>query len=320
MKRHRIVYMGTPSFAVVPLKKLLEENFEVAAVVTAPDKPAGRGLGIKCCEVKEFALSKNLPVLQPVSLKDPDFLNELASFGADLFIVVAFRMLPEIVWSMPLLGTFNLHASLLPRYRGAAPVNHAIINGESVTGVTTFMLDKEIDTGDILFQQECPIDPEDDFGSLHDKLARIGASLVIKTTEAIFREGISPVKQEKFYNGPEEFPVAPKLTKETGKIDWKASGESIKNLVRGLSPWPGAWTTIKRGDFNCDLKIFRCAAIAGNPARKEGTLLADRNKRLLVACSDGYIEVKELQMAGKRRIPADEFLRGFRNIEDACFV
>lgn len=312
--------MGTPSFAVVPLRRLLEENYEIVAVVTAPDKPCGRGLAVKCCEIKEFALENNLPLLQPLSLKDPEFIRDLASYHADLFIVVAFRMLPEIVWSMPPLGTFNLHASLLPRYRGAAPINYAIINGESVTGVTTFMLNKEIDTGDILFQQECPVDPEDDFGSLHDKLAEAGAALVLKTTEAIIHRKVIPVKQSGFFTGTEDLPQAPKLTKERGKIDWNATGESIKNLVRGLSPWPGAYTTVKRGDFSCDLKIFKCNVTELKSNGKPGTLMIENGSKLLAACSDIYIEIKELQVAGKRRISAGEFLRGFRNTEQSCFI
>ena len=324
--------MGTPSFAVVPLSRLLEEKFEIAAVVTAPDKPSGRGLSLNSSEVKKFAIANNLPVLQPVSLRDPVFLGELSLYQADLFIVVAFRMLPEVVWSMPPLGTFNLHASLLPRYRGAAPINWAIIRGEKVTGVTTFMLDKEIDTGDILFRQECPIDDNDDFGTLHDKLAEIGASLVVKSAEAITQGLVKTVGQSVLESKIGNIPSAPKLTKESGKIDWKESGESVRNLVRGLSPYPGAHSRLTdrvqsadinrdiKGEQSVDVKIFRCIVTDKKSTVNPGTILVDAGKRLFVACRDYYLEITELQMSGKRRMTAEELLRGFRNIEKFKFV
>ncbi len=311
--------MGTPSFAVVPLRRLLEENFEIAAVVTAPDKPSGRGLTLNSSEVKKFAIANNLPVLQPDSLRDPVFLGELALYQADLFIVVAFRMLPEVVWSMPPLGTFNLHASLLPRYRGAAPINWAIIRGEKITGVTTFMLNKEIDTGDILFRQECPIDVDDDFGTLHDKLSETGASLVVKSARAIAQGIVSPVEQSVLESQIGNISAAPKLTKETGKIDWRENGESVRNLVRGLSPYPGAYSRLTDGEQCLDVKIFRCNIAEKIPPGSPGTIVVDAGKRLFVACRDNYIGITELQMAGKRRMTAEEMLRGFRNIEKFKF-
>jgi methionyl-tRNA formyltransferase len=319
MNKIRIVYMGTPAFAVEPLRSLINSGYDIAAVVTAPDRPSGRGLSMNSSDVKKFALENNLPVLQPLSLKDPAFLCELSSFGANLFIVVAFRMLPEVVWSMPKFGTFNLHASLLPNYRGAAPINWAIIKGEKITGVTTFLIDKQIDTGDILFQQTCPIAPEDDFGTLHDKLMHMGASLVVKSADAIAQGRCRPRLQSEVEAQMGDIPLAPKLSKETGRIEWKDKAENIRNLIRGLSPYPCAYSQITDSKVLYDVKIFRSGALFRRPEESPGSIVVEDKKRLLAACGDGYIEIEELQLAGKKRVKAQEFLSGFRNIEKFRF-
>ncbi|MEN6618673.1 MAG: methionyl-tRNA formyltransferase [Rikenellaceae bacterium] len=315
----RIIYMGTPSFAVSPLKELIERGYDIAGIITAPDKPGGRGLTLTFSEVKKFALNLNIPILQPISLKDSSFLEQLAALNGDLFIVVAFRMLPKAVWSMPKLGTFNLHASLLPDYRGAAPINWAIINGEKMTGVTTFLLNDEIDTGDILFQQSCGIDPEDDFGSLHDKLMAIGTNLVVKTVDTLSSAEYKPILQSSIEARMGKTNLAPKLTKETERIDWSQPSDVIHNLIRGLSPYPAAHSEIISGEKLFSVKIFKSCILSGNHNLSFGTIESDGKKYLRVACKGGYIDITKLQLAGKKRLSSVEFLAGFRNIENYRF-
>ena len=258
-KKLRIVYMGTPDFAVAPLRRLVEEGYNIVGVVTMPDKPAGRGLHMQASAVKRYAVEAGLPVYQPEKLKDPQFVETLRSLAPDLGIVIAFRMLPEIVWAMPHLGTFNLHASLLPQYRGAAPINWAIINGEKESGVTTFLLNHEIDKGAILCQQRVAIDEDDDAGTLHDKLMNAGTDLVVETIERIASGAIAPVDQQTIE--PQVVRDAPKIFKETCRIDWSASGDTVRNLVRGLSPYPAAWSELhKEGASPIGVKIFRVHA------------------------------------------------------------
>lgn len=315
----RIVYMGTPRFAVAPLKELLDRGYDVAGVVTAPDKASGRGLSLTCSDVKNFAMVRNIPVLQPFSLKDESFLEQLAALQGNLFIVVAFRMLPKAVWSMPELGTFNLHASLLPDYRGAAPINWAIINGEKETGVTTFLLDEEIDTGDILFQQSCIIEPEDDFGSLHDKLMTIGADLVIKTVDCLAAGEHKPMLQSGLEAQMGETHLAPKLTRESGKIDWNNSPEKIHNLIRGLSPYPAAHSVIASSGTLSPVKIYKSLFSNEDHDLPYGTIVSDGKKTLRVACNGGFVDIADLKLAGKKRLSCKEFLAGFRNIENYRF-
>ncbi len=315
----RIVYMGTPRFAVAPLKELLDKGYDIAGVVTSPDKASGRGLSLTCSDVKEFAISRNIPVLQPVSLKDESFLKQLAELDGNLFIVVAFRMLPKAVWSMPKLGTFNLHASLLPDYRGAAPINWAIINGENETGVTTFLLDEEIDTGDILFRQSCKIEPDDDFGSLHDKLMSIGTDLVIKTVDCLAAGEHKPMLQSGLEAQMGETHLAPKLTRETGKIDWDKTPEVIHNLIRGLSPSPAAHSIIVSGESQFPVKIYSSHFFSEDHNLPSGTIVSDGKKTLRVACNGGFVDITNLQLAGKKRLSCKEFLAGFRNISNSSF-
>jgi len=306
----KIVYMGTPEFAVEPLKQLVEQNFNVVTVVTAIDKPAGRGQKLSFSAVKEYALSQNIPVLQPESLKNETFLNELAAFNADLQIVVAFRMLPKVVWDMPTKGTFNLHASLLPQYRGAAPINWAIINGDTETGVTTFFIEEQIDTGNIIFQEKVTIEPIDNIGSLYEKLMTIGASLVIKTTNAIIVDEIKPIPQA---NIPvENLRPAPKINKETCKINWNTDTESIHNLVRGFSPYPAAWTELVLGELKTTVKIFSTTFEKDLHSIKPGSIITDSKHYIKVACSDGYISITDLQPAGKKRMDIVSFLNGHK--------
>lgn len=312
----RIVFMGTPEFAVTSLKQLLDHNYNVVAVVTAPDKPAGRGRKTKESEVKQFAMEKQLPVLQPEKLKSPEFNKELQALKPDLQIVVAFRMLPEMVWKLPPLGTFNLHASLLPQYRGAAPINHAVMNGESKTGVTTFFIKEEIDTGNILLQEEIDIAPDDSAGAVHDKLMEVGATLVVRTVEGILKNSIVPKKQEELIQPDEEIKPAPKIFKEDCRIDWQNQSVKIYNKIRGLSPYPAAFTNLADdSDNTIMLKIFR-SSIGSEPVGDEqpGTIFTDEKTYLKIATSDGFIYTEELQSAGKRKMSVDEFLRGFKEI------
>lgn len=304
-KSLRIVYMGTPEFAVPALEKLVEAGWNVVGVITAPDKPQGRGQKLVGSPVKEAAEKLGLHILQPTNLKNPEFQQELKDLNADLQIVVAFRMLPEAVWNMPPLGTFNLHASLLPNYRGAAPINWAIINGEKETGVTTFFLKHEIDTGSIIFQEKVAILPTDDLGVVYEKLMTIGADLVVKTVEAISKEEVNPSVQDE----SKALHHAPKIFKETCKIDWTQSAENIHNLVRGLSPYPAAWTEFQ--DKTC--KIFKTTFEEKNMLGKQsGEWESDGKTFLKFQTGNGTLRVLELQLEGKKRMKIDELLRGLK--------
>ncbi|MBN3519503.1 methionyl-tRNA formyltransferase [Algoriphagus lutimaris] len=304
-KNLKIIYMGTPEFAVPAFEKLVDNGWNVVAVITAPDKPKGRGQKLIPSPVKESALKYNIPVLQPTNLKDPAFQLELRSYRADLQIVVAFRMLPESVWNMPPIGTFNLHASLLPNYRGAAPINWAIINGEKETGVTTFFLKHEIDTGSIIFQEKVPILDEDDLGSVYEKLMNKGAELVLKTVEAISKDEVTPIPQDESLAKHH----APKIFKETGKIDWNKPAIQIHNLVRGLSPYPAAWTELD--GKNC--KIFKTRVQPGDSQpHSPGIFDSDGKSYLKFQTGNGVLEVLELQMEGKKRMKVEDFLRGYK--------
>lgn len=300
----RIIYMGTPEFAVPALEKLVENNWNVVAVITAPDKPKGRGQKLIPSPVKEVALKYQIPVLQPTNLKSPEFQAELKNLNADLQIVVAFRMLPESVWSMPPLGTFNLHASLLPNYRGAAPINWAIINGEKETGVTTFFLKHEIDTGSIIYQEKVPILEEDDLGTMYEKLMNLGSELVLKTVEAIASDSVDPLSQDE----SKAIHHAPKIFKETGQINWKDSAISIHNLVRGLSPYPAAWTELD-GKI---CKIYKTEALSKNLGKESGQFTTDGKTELLFQTGDGVLSIQELQLEGKKRMSVADFLRGYK--------
>lgn len=304
-KKLRIIYMGTPEFAVPSLVILVENGWNVVGVITAPDKPKGRGQNLLPSPVKEAGMKHGLKVLQPTNLKSPEFLEELRSLKADLQIVVAFRMLPELVWNMPRLGTFNLHASLLPDYRGAAPINWAVINGEKETGVTTFFLKHEIDTGSIIFQEKIEILEEDDLGSVYEKLMNLGSELVLKTVEAIAKNEVKPSVQDE----SKALHHAPKIFKETCEIDWNKSAESIHNLVRGLSPYPAAWTTLD--GKNC--KIFKTKIASGHLHGKSfGEFESDGKTYLKFQTGDGVLKILELQLEGKKKLKIDEFLRGYK--------
>lgn len=305
MSHLRIIFMGTPEFAVPSLEILVEHKFNVVAVITAPDKPQGRGQKLVPSPVKECALKYSIPVLQPTNLKSPEFLEELKSYHANLQIVVAFRMLPEIVWAMPSLGTFNLHGSLLPQYRGAAPINWAIINGEKETGVTTFFLKHEIDTGSIIFQEKEPIHENDDVGTVYDRLMKLGSQLVLKTVNAIEVGRYPSLPQSEVI----EINHAPKIFKETCEIKWDQSAENIRNFVRGLSPYPGAWATINGKAF----KIFNCKIPLSTVDSKQsiaGEWQTDNNTYLYIKTSDGWISIEEFQPEGKRRMNVQDFFRG----------
>lgn len=327
-KKERIVFMGTPEFAVSSLKALIEKGYNVVGIVTVPDKPSGRGQKINMSSVKEYALGLDLPILQPVSLKDPVFLEQLKGLAGDLFIVVAFRMLPRIVWSMPRLGTFNLHASLLPDYRGAAPINWAIINGETETGITTFFLDEKIDTGAILFQERMPILPQDNVGSLYDRLMEKGAELVLKTTDAITGQNYTLISQDE----SKAVHPAPKITRQTCEIDWTQDAVKVLNLIRGLSPYPAPHTLLVKTDSNGnagghDIKIYDaeyCASAIGHTNTDghilPGKIISDCKKELYVACGKDFLKIKELQMAGKKRLATKDFLAGWRDGFENCMM
>ena len=312
-KPARIVFMGTPEFAVASLDRLIKEKYKVVGVVTVADKPSGRGLKTNESAVKKYAVEHGIPVLQPLRLKDPEFLESLRALKADLFVVVAFRMLPEEVWKMPPLGTFNLHAALLPQYRGAAPINWAVINGERMTGVTTFMLDKDIDTGGIIFRQESRIGPEDTAGDVHDRLMESGAELVARTVEALIQHNAEIRVQRSFIQGSEVLKPAPKLTRELCRINWEDSTEKIFNLIRGLSPYPAAFTELARQEPDAEpvqIKIFKAekSELKGKP----GTVLSDGRTYLAIATSDGAISLKEVQLEGRKRMGIEDFLRGYK--------
>lgn len=306
----KIVFFGTPEFAVESLDKLIEAGCDIAAVVTMPDKIAGRGHKLIESDVKKYALSKGLRILQPEKLKSPEFIDTLKEINADLFIVIAFRMLPEVVWQMPRLGTFNLHASLLPKYRGAAPINWAVINGEKETGVTTFFLKHEIDTGDIIQQETIDIKPQENVGDIHDKLMHLGAKMVVKTVKAIEGGNLKTYPQPEGDHIP-----APKIFKETCRIDWKQSAINIHNLVRGLSPYPAAWTTMldsRNPENSIDIKIFETRPMEDDlPSEGPGDIIILKN-RLIISTGDKPLEIVSLQPAGKKRMNADAFLLGYK--------
>lgn len=307
----RIVFLGTPDFAVESLRRIHEGGYNVVAVVTMPDKPAGRGKKIMQSPVKQYAVANGLKVLQPVRLKDEDFVEELRGLRADLFIVIAFRMLPEVVWSMPPLGTFNLHASLLPRYRGAAPINRAVMNGDTETGVTTFFLKHEIDTGDIIAQERIAIAPDDNAGDVHDRLMVLGADLTVKTIDDIIAGTLTPIPQDSLI-GDEEPTPAPKIFHDTCHIDWTQPSSAIHNLVRGLAPYPAAWSVMKDGDSEVgSMKIYRTALTNSRSTEAPGTIVTD-GKSMWVNTADNLLEIKEIQAPGKRRMEVDAYLRGSR--------
>ena len=312
--------MGTPDFAVASLSRLLEKGYRVVAVITAPDKPAGRGKKMTETAVKQFALKHGVPVLQPEKLRDPEFLAELQALAPDLQVVVAFRMLPEAVWRLPRLGTFNLHGSLLPQYRGAAPLNWAIINGEKETGVTTFLLDHEIDTGKILFREKIDIDDNDTVGEIHDRLMEIGADLVVKTADALAQGTVKPIPQSEV-SRTEEIKPAPKIFKEDCKIDWSKNSETIRNLIRGLSPYPSAWANLvhKETGRTLSCKIFFAQPVITNETAPPGTIDSDNENYLNIACGTGWLEITDLQLSGKKRLPTADFLHGFRQISEYRF-
>ncbi len=317
----RIVFMGTPEFAVGTLKKLVEGGYNVVAVVTQPDKPVGRHQDtLQPSQVKQYALSVGLPVLQPVKMKDPDFVEQLRAFQADLQVVVAFRMLPEVVWAMPRFGTFNVHAALLPQYRGAAPINWAVINGETQTGVTTFFLDHDIDTGRIIMQK--PFEIKDDYNveNVYDGLMGLGAEIAMETIDRIL-EGdgkVESLPQEEMIPVGTELHPAPKIFKETCEIDWNQEAKKVYDFIRGLSPYPGAWTTLVSPEGKeTVLKVYASSKAVGTTEEQAGQLLTEKN-RLMVATGNGLLNLEEVQLAGKKRMKATDFLNGFRDLTGYC--
>lgn len=314
----RIVYMGTPEFAVESLKRLVEGGYNIVGVITMPDKPMGRhGSVLQPSPVKQYAVSQGLKVLQPEKLKNEEFVAELRSLNADLQIVVAFRMLPEVVWSMPRLATFNLHASLLPQYRGAAPINWAVINGDTETGITTFFLKHEIDTGEIIDQVRVPIADTDNVEVVYERLMRLGGDLVLKTVDAILEGSVKTIPQEELAQVGELRP-APKIFKETCRIDWTIGVKRIYDFVRGLSPYPAAWTELyQEGTDPVILKIFETEKLFCEHSLAPGTIVTDCKTYFKIASSDGYVNVLSLQLAGKKRMEINDFLRGYRHTEKA---
>ncbi|WP_372776513.1 methionyl-tRNA formyltransferase [Mangrovibacterium sp.] len=314
----RIIFMGTPDFAVASLKALVDGGYTIVGVITAPDKPAGRGRQLQQSAVKQYAEENGLRVLQPEKLKNPDFINELEALKADLQVVVAFRMLPEAVWRMPRLGTFNLHGSLLPQYRGAAPLNWALINGETETGVTTFLLSHEIDTGAILFQEKIAIGENDNVGDIHDRLMDIGAGLVVKTVDALAEGNYSVVEQDEI--AVKQLKPAPKIFKDDCKIDWNKPAVEVRNLIRGLSPYPAAWTAILDAKGKeLGMKIYS-AGIELKEGLTPGTLDTDGKTYLKIAASDGWLIISDLHLAGKKRMATADFLRGVHDFEQYRIV
>ena len=324
----RIVYMGTPDFAVEALRCLVEGGYNVVGVITMPDKPAGRGHKLQFSPVKQYALAHNLPLLQPERLKEENFLEALRSWQADLQIVVAFRMLPQAVWAMPRLGTFNLHASLLPQYRGAAPINWAVINGETQTGITTFFLKHEIDTGEVIQQVSVPITPADNTGTVHDKLMVLGGQLVTETVDRILNGTIRSIPQEEMIEGQEPLKPAPKIFKETCRLTWNQPTLTLHNLVRGLSPYPAAWSELCNPAGEClTVKIYETEPEVTAPAEQPaancptpGTISTDGKHYLRVATADGWLRLTALQLPGKKRLGVEELLRGFHPDEQWYFV
>ena len=311
----RIVYMGTPDFAVESLRALVEGGYNIVAVVTTPDKPIGRhGSVLQPSPVKQYALEQGLKIMQPEKLKDPDFVEELRALKADLQIVVAFRMLPEIVWSMPPLGTFNAHASLLPKYRGAAPINWAVINGEKETGITTFFLKHEIDTGDIIQQVRIPIEDTDNVEDVHDKLMALSGKLVTETVDNIIAGTVTSIPQDRFKDIP--LTPAPKIFRDTCRINWEQPTKCLYDFIRGLSPYPAAWTTLE----GKSVKIYEAEKEVSTPQEKPGTISTDGKTNLKVATADGWLHIKTLQLEGKKRMPVTDLLRGLKIKENAFFV
>lgn len=314
----RIVFMGTPQFAVESLRGLVENGYNIVGVITMPDKPSGRGHKIQYSAVKKYALEQNLPLLQPEKLKDESFLSDLKAWDADLQIVVAFRMLPEVVWDMPRLGTFNLHGSLLPQYRGAAPINWAIINGDKETGVTTFFLTHEIDTGKVILKEKIKIGENDNAGKIHDELMVVGAGLVQKTVDLILEDKVDAIAQEQLFSDEQELRPAPKIFKDTCRIDWNKPAIDIHNFIRGLSPYPTAWTELHiDGKEPQMVKIYTSEIVLSENQSPIGSITTDNKTYLHITCKDGYISVKEIQFAGKRAMKIDEVLRGYRFEEGA---
>lgn len=314
----RIVYMGTPDFAVESLKALVEGGYNVVGVITMPDKPAGRGMKLQYSAVKQYALEAGLPLLQPEKLKDEAFLTALKAWKADLQIVVAFRMLPEVVWDMPEYGTFNLHASLLPQYRGAAPINWAVINGDKETGITTFFLEHQIDTGNVIRQEKVAIEETDNAGIVHDKLMYLGAKLVLETVDQVLSGNLKATPQNEMADESSLRP-APKIFKDTCRIDWTQSVDTVYNFIRGLAPYPAAWTELMDGEKGSMLKIYETSREIVSHDLKPGTLLSDGKTYIKVALKDGFLRILSLQIAGKRRMDVDEFLRGFK-LRDTMFL
>ena len=314
----RIVFFGTPDFAVESLSRLVDGGYNVVGVVTMPDKPAGRGHHLLQSAVKQYAVEHNLPLLQPVNLKDPEFVDALRALNAQLHIVIAFRMLPEVVWGMPPLGTFNLHASLLPKYRGAAPINWAVMNGDKETGVTTFFLKHEIDTGDIIQQRKIAISHTDNVGTVHDSLMTLGAGMVIETVDAIIAGTVKPIPQDQLLTAGEEPTPAPKIFKETCRIAWNSPAETVYNHIRGLSPYPAAWTVLTDAHgVEHQVKIFATSEPQPASSCEPGKVTAD-GKTLTIDCADGRLTVLQLQLAGKRRMAAADFMRGFDATGSHC--
>jgi len=309
----RIVFMGTPDFAVATLDALLKANMNVVGVITAPDKPAGRGRKLNQSAVKKFALENNLTTLQPTNLKNDEFVSELKALNANLQIVVAFRMLPKMVWQLPKYGTFNLHASLLPEYRGAAPINWAIINGETKTGVSTFFIDEKIDTGNVILQEEVEISDTETVGELHDKLMKLGSNTVVKTVQLIKKGNVNTFKQP---NIKEK--AAPKIYSETCEINWNDSLTNIYNLIRGLNPYPAAWTTLINNDENTKVKIFDVKKELQDHTYKIGEIITSKNE-IKVATNNGFLIIESLQLSGKRKMDSKSLLNGFTFQKDAIF-
>ena len=305
--------MGTPEFAVASLDALVKAGYHVVGVVTAPDKPAGRGMKLQESAVKKYAVENNLPVVQPEKLKNPQFLEELKNLKADLQVVVAFRMLPEVVWGMPPMGTINVHGSLLPQYRGAAPINWAIINGEKETGVTTFKLKHEIDTGDILLQDKFPVNENETAGEVHDHMKEVGAQLLVRTVSGLVEGNLKETPQSSISDQSSEIKHAPKIFTETCKIDWNKTVDEVHNLIRGLSPFPGAFTFLN----DKTLKIYRSDKEYKQPSIPAGQFDTDQKSYLKFACTNGYVLVKELQLEGKKKMNVEDFLRGYRNPQSA---
>ena len=317
-KKPEIVFMGTPGFAAGILSMLTEKGYPVKGVVTVPDKPAGRGMSARPSAVKTTAVSLGIPILQPEFLKDDAFLEVLRQWNAPVFVVVAFRMLPRCVWEIPSCGCFNLHASLLPQYRGAAPINHVLMNGEQETGLTTFLIDDHMDTGAILLQEPVPIDPEDDAGSLHDKLMLAGGPLIAKTIDGLYAGTLKASPQPLVFK--DDLKTAPKISRDTCRIDWSLDPVRISNFVRGLSPVPAAYAILKIGKVVRDVKIFRAGSEWVTHRETTGSIVTDGKKTVKVACKNGFVHILELQAPGKKRLETPAFLAGFRDYDNAIFL